>query len=172
MFIAVTYSVVTRRNVSPSPRAQGTMTLMFGPASNRRPQTHPSSASFEVHVGSYMESRIHTCDEPSGSTIAVVGSSNSTIAREPCRLVYIHAPLRSLPILHNFFIAFIGNLRVHSFSVKMSGMTQVNQIAALSVSGGDDATAASIATSLGLIYVLQVYMSVSLWNFSFEYLYR
>lgn len=42
----------------------------------------------------------------------------------------------------------------------MSGMVAVNQIAAESVSGGDEATASLIATALGLIHVLQVYTSV------------
>lgn len=39
-------------------------------------------------------------------------------------------------------------------------MVAVNQIAAESVSGGDEATATVIATALGLIHVLQVYTSV------------
>ncbi|EIM83983.1 uncharacterized protein STEHIDRAFT_159587 [Stereum hirsutum FP-91666 SS1] len=42
----------------------------------------------------------------------------------------------------------------------MSGMVAVNQIAAESVSGGDEATASLITTALGLIHVLQVYTSV------------
>lgn len=39
-------------------------------------------------------------------------------------------------------------------------MVAVNQIAAESVSGGDEATASLITTALGLIHVLQVYTSV------------
>lgn len=42
----------------------------------------------------------------------------------------------------------------------MSGMVVVNQIAAESVSGGDETLAATIATALGLLHVLQVYTSV------------
>ncbi|EIM91263.1 uncharacterized protein STEHIDRAFT_165612 [Stereum hirsutum FP-91666 SS1] len=41
----------------------------------------------------------------------------------------------------------------------MSGMVVVNQIAAESVSGGDETLAATIATALGLLHVLQVYTS-------------
>ena len=41
----------------------------------------------------------------------------------------------------------------------MSGMTEVNKIAAEAVSGGDEAIAELIATGLGLIHVLQVYTS-------------
>lgn len=50
----------------------------------------------------------------------------------------------------------------------MSGMTVVNKIAAESVSGGDETIAATIATALGLIHVLQVYTSVCTSNISLE----
>lgn len=50
----------------------------------------------------------------------------------------------------------------------MSGMTEVNKIAAEAVSGGDEAIAELIATGLGLIHVLQVYtssmMAVAVWD--------